>query len=97
MSDIEWGELPPDNRGRPDNKWAEIADELRDRPGEWALIAKGVDSTIANKIRTGRYRSMPRGQFEAVSRNSNVANRRADIWARYIGGANNASAHGGTP
>ncbi len=40
MSGIEWAEPPPPRRGRhsSSDRWRDVADALRQRPGEWARV-----------------------------------------------------------
>lgn len=82
---IEWM-TPPERKvaaGRPINpEHIEIAALLQSRPGEWALIGRGVSTGLAQTIRNGS-RAFRKGQYEAVSRNS-IGNR-GDIYARYVG------------
>lgn len=82
MSEIKFQELPPNGRTSAD--WADIAEQLRQRPGEWALIGRR-NTTTAFNIRAGKYRAMPSGEFDAVCRNSRGGE--ADIYVRYVGGA----------
>jgi hypothetical protein len=87
---LRWEDPPPrDARGRtayppPDSKYADLADELRARPGEWALIYNG-DKTrathLATTIRLGQIPVFAR-DFDAVTRT--IAGR-TRTYARYIG------------
>jgi hypothetical protein len=36
---LVWETPPPAQRGRKSTKWAAIVEALKDRPGEWAVIA----------------------------------------------------------
>lgn len=78
---------PPEaTRGGGPRKSREIAEALRARPGEWALVAEGVGPSIAHNIKHGSVSVyQPAGSFEAVSRKGK--NGRSDIYARYVGGA----------
>lgn len=87
MTDIKWQDPPRNAAGRPGapGKWASIADALRERPGEWALVAENAPASTAANIRRGTYVGLgPAGSFEAVSRNTK-RDRRADIYARFVG------------
>lgn len=42
MVDMRW-ELPPDPDRGSWAKWKPMADELKENPGEWALIMEGAD------------------------------------------------------
>ena len=35
---IEWKTPPAAKRGRTSTKWSKVANELRERPNEWAMI-----------------------------------------------------------
>jgi hypothetical protein len=84
--DMEWGAPPVQHRkGRPPSeKWATIADNLKTRPGEWAIVAKDVSPTTAALIRDGRLKAFQNGTWEAVSRGTE-GNRAKEIYARYVG------------
>lgn len=86
---LRW-ESPPEltragQRPRPVDHEA-IAEALRSRPGEWAVIAAGhVQTGLVTQIRGGvvaAYR--PAGLFEAVRR---TVDGRVTVYARYCGGA----------
>lgn len=88
---LRWEGPPPEvraNRATYKTKWAAIAATLRQHPGEWAVIeAKATHnaaSSTANAIRSGVYRDMTRGEFEAASRAVDGEYR---VYARYVGGA----------
>jgi len=80
VAHVRWvGELPDRERG-PDGNHALIAEELRSRPGEWAMLPDLAPSFSA-QIRSGvntAYR--PAGTYEATARNG-------VLYARYVGGA----------
>jgi hypothetical protein len=83
----KFGELPPTDRAAKrngDNNQA-IADELRARPGEWALVLHADTNAHAwqkaSNIKRGIIAAFrPFGAFEATTRNG------VDVWARYVGG-----------
>jgi len=61
------------------------AAQLRDRPGEWALLmtkdTPSKASDLAGNIRRGIMKAFqPAGAFEATIRGR-------DVWVRYVGGA----------
>lgn len=69
--------------------WDETARELRERPGEWAIVlesgeapSKRAAQDVTRYIKRGS-RTMPQGEFEALTRGDRV-------FARYVGGNNNA-------
>jgi hypothetical protein len=84
-TNITFGEVPENKGGRaesPRNK--EIADVLRSRPGEWALVAQDENNDgLAVRIRRGQAKSFREGIWEATSRRTE--DDRFDIHARYIG------------
>lgn len=84
--DIKWEEPTPNGRGnKPLRDWAGIAALLRDRPGEWAVVAEDVSTSVASNIKQGRHRGFDAGEFEVTCRG--VKNSRAEkIYARYVGG-----------
>lgn len=45
MSVIRWEDPPLSRNG----KWKRTADELKSRPGEWALVAEGVTVKYGNE------------------------------------------------
>lgn len=82
---IEFKSPPPDGRGGSLADWSEVARQLKERPGEWAIVAQGVSATLAQAIkRADRAAFAPAGTFEAVSRVSSTGRKR-DIYARYVG------------
>lgn len=81
-----WREPPP-ALGPPMGRWATIAHQLRQRPGQWALVVSYEKSTTARTtatlVKRGRYTGVPAGEFEAVSRREGDV---FNVYARYIGG-----------
>jgi hypothetical protein len=78
---------PPKGVGRP-SRYKRIAEELRAHPGEWALIAKGDNPSMATNIRSATIAAFrPPHSFEAVTSNKRMENGRmiADTHARYVG------------
>jgi hypothetical protein len=62
--------------------WA-IADQLRERPGEWALCFPAARVAIAYSIRRG-VRALPRDEFEMrTENNTSEPPRTCDIYLRY--------------
>lgn len=82
MTEIKFQNPPMHKRGRTD--WASVAEQLRQRPGEWALVAR-VNPAAVTHIKRGGYKAFPAGEFEATSRNARDS--KADIYVRYVGGA----------
>lgn len=91
---LRWEEPPPNQL--PTRPWTtrhshlkELADELRARPGNWALVfeqegpASGRAGAMATHIRLGQVRCFtPTGDFDAVTRKvENIT----CVYARYVG------------
>lgn len=91
MSVIRW-EDPPTEHGnakpKKPPKFQPIADALRGRPNEWALIddsrTHGSAGSFAHHIRNGSGPWAPAGTFEAKVIGSAGASR-ARVYARYVG------------
>ncbi|MGY1945300.1 hypothetical protein [Nocardia asiatica] len=60
-----------------------FAESLRDRPrvwGKWPVqLAPGSARVVPGRIKDGKYKSLPRGEFEAVRHHDGV------VYVRYIG------------
>jgi hypothetical protein len=73
---------PPGGPGRP-VKYAEEADMLRERAGQWALLSENAASSTASHIKNGVLKSFrPPGAFEAVCRKQKLG---YGEYARYVG------------
>lgn len=69
----------------PDAKYVAIAETLKNRPNEWALILEKGHQTTAARIRTGRISAFrPKGSYEATARNTDEQGR-CQIYARFVG------------
>jgi hypothetical protein len=88
---IRWEDPPPSNtRKEPPGKYVHIADALRQRPGEWAVVSENANSNMAYSIKNGTLKGFdPPRSFEAVSRGNpgyeSRNNMRSTIYARFIG------------
>lgn len=81
---LEW-EAPPPGQIRKGSKWDPIARALRQRPGEWACIGRGIPTGIISTINKGQLKCwQPEGSFEAISRNHSER-WVADVYVRYVG------------
>lgn len=81
MSIIRWEKPPKGGRGR---KWQKVADDLKSRPGEWALVAESASRTLAGNISNGLIVAFrPPRTFEGVGRVNE--DKSVDVWARYVG------------
>ncbi len=77
-------EGPPNLSSNQRFDHAAIAQELRDNPGEWALLTENGANTLSMQIKRGQIAAYrPSGAFESVTRD--VKGTRAKIYARYIG------------
>ncbi|ALJ19541.1 hypothetical protein [Microbacterium sp. No. 7] len=76
MSIIKWEE-PPARKygGGSSSKWTKVIEQLKKRPGEWALVAEGVGASLAGHLK--------RRGLEAVSRNAREGGANASIYARW--------------
>ncbi len=76
---------PGDGRGRS-RRYAAIADQLRQHPGRWAVVAEAASpgtSALASHIKMGALQAFaPGGDFDAVSRKVNGL---IAVYARYLG------------
>jgi hypothetical protein len=86
--EMEWEEPGPARRSATTRDHAAITAELKSKPGEWAVIDKGLKrdaaGMLAHHIRRGMlvaYR--PAGTYEAASRADGATHR---VHARYVGG-----------
>ena len=77
----------PSKHGSERHDWLKIAHELRDNPGEWALVAENVVRTYVTHIKRGSINAFaPAGSYEAVSRGYGTdQTRTAKLYARYVG------------
>lgn len=83
---VRWEDPPPARnnypRGVGHSRWAGVADELRARPGVWALLGEHA-AGLSTHIRLGQMLCFaPSGDFDAVSR---VVDGRVLVYARYLG------------
>lgn len=84
---LRWEDPPPvavRHQGQRVTAWAVIAYQLRERPGEWAVVYEGSrDMTAVARIKSGKSWFAPAGSFEAVHRRLPTGGEA--IYARYIG------------
>lgn len=87
--DFEWGDPPPGSVGRPTAAyWEEVAEKLKSRPRQWALVAKNVNRSTAYNITNGNIRAFKDGLWEATQRGGlrrGYALDHADVYVRYLG------------
>lgn len=83
---LEFGK-PSESRkkGRP-SIWLAVAEMLRERPGEWALIAKDHNTSSVSFMRKGKVSAFPAGEFEfrTVGHDRSTL-KSSEVWARYVG------------
>lgn len=85
---IRWEEPPPQNpgvRGETRMPWSLIAQQLRERPGEWGVVHEGDSPALHMTHRIAQGKSpwfRPAGHFEATTR---IRLGHAVVYARYVG------------
>jgi hypothetical protein len=85
---IKFEDLPPEGRGRmPSDTSRDIANQLKERPGDWAHIRSSATSrraaSLAHHIRTGTSHAFrPKGAFDAKAR---LVDGQFRVYACYIG------------
>ena len=91
MNVIRWEDPPAEHgnaRPKP-SKYQPIADALRARPGEWAVVTErrtpGSAGGFAAHIRTGGTPFGPAGQFEAKTIGP-AQGSTCKVYARFVGG-----------
>lgn len=83
---IEFKNPPSKVTGPKSSKHDPIAAQLKERPGEWALILTAASPSTAAAVKRGLIKAYrPPGSFEATARDAK--NGRADIYARFVGEA----------
>lgn len=92
MSGVLRWEQPPNRRRSKAERWTPVADELRARPGEWAVIEEtGGNSTTASAtaqyVKKGEGPFGPAGAFDAISRTTKDDGGRHHVmvYARFVG------------
>lgn len=80
-SDVEWKEPAP----RPTQyNWEAIAAQLREKPGEWALVFERDRTTVVNAIRQGNVAAVrPADGFEVRTRNNTIHPRQCSLFMRW--------------
>jgi hypothetical protein len=72
MADLNWQEPPPVTRGNR-TKWSVLAEQLREHPGRWALVATRPSDALATYLRRRRgleatCRKREDGQWDVYAR-----------------------------
>lgn len=87
---IKFGPLPEraPKGARRSRKWEKVAEDLRARPGEWALVDPSSRRSVTTQIKQGLLKSFaPAGSFDATTRGGDGSSRsvRVQLYARYVG------------
>jgi hypothetical protein len=79
-------ETPPEPIGEP-GKYIHIAEELKQKPGQWALVFEDTHKNYGQFIRQAILKGFePAGAFEATCRHQNQKTGiAAEIYARFVG------------
>lgn len=88
MVKIVWEEPEGRSRGVRASRyhWAEIAEQLKSKPGEWAMVGENLPLGSGTYINMGRIRAFqPSGSFEATTRGRTEDGKAKKVYARYIG------------
>lgn len=76
---VKWETPEEDKRGRKGGRWTEIVDALKERPGEWALVAED------EWVQSARQSLLPRGcEITCRGMNIPVAGKAEKIYARFV-------------
>lgn len=87
MTELKWEDPPANLQARNRRDWNTIANGLRSRPNEWAVVAENVSASTGTHIRHGRLTAFaPAGAYEArVSGARSEDGRASKVYARYVG------------
>lgn len=76
---------PASYLGRNAGKHAQIAEELRSRPNEWAIIEENGHASLSTYVNSAKGKAYaPAGTFQATTRR-NADGKRYTIYAKYVG------------
>jgi hypothetical protein len=85
LSTIKFETPEPARSGKPRHNWAEIAAQLRKRPGEWAVIDEDCPKTQGgNFSRGGNKAFRPVGAWEFTVRGASKS-RAEKLYGRFVG------------
>jgi hypothetical protein len=88
---MEWADPPPEaRRGRDLTPWAEIAEQLRANPGQWAQVPGDHAGGVGSQLRKGHVKPIrPPEHYEVVGRAAEgkgpAGGPRCRLWIRYVG------------
>ena len=88
MDIIRWETLPPSTRNVRPGKYIRIAEALRQRRGEWAIISEEASASLASHINRGTLKGFaPRGSYEAKARVNSATRltKKYTLYVRYVG------------
>jgi hypothetical protein len=88
MTKMIWEAPPASLQTRNRHNWQEIADLLKSKPGQWAVVAEDVSASTGTHIRHGRLTAfVPAGAFEArvAGARDTDAGRANKVYARFVG------------
>lgn len=83
--DLAWEDPPQPQLGTRVGRWEPVADQLREHPGKWAVIAtyplaqRPIASSLTNALSHGKYRGID--GVQAVSR---TVNDEVKVYARWV-------------
>lgn len=84
MADQVWADEPPPvtvaRRGRYD--WAQIASDLRARPGQWLLVASDAGLGVYSAIKRDKMADLrdPEWEYTPATRNNNRETGTCELW-----------------
>jgi len=79
-------ETPAERPSTDRTDWEAVTIELKERPGEWAVVKTNTSAATATQIKQGHLRAFrPIGEWEACTRNVDGSGRAEKIYARWIG------------
>lgn len=77
---VEWTEPPPHTRF----DWYAVADQMREKPNEWARVFTDGPVSLVNSLRQG-VQALPPEEFKFRTSNNNktARPRTCDLWIMY--------------
>lgn len=87
---IEWKEPTPQMHDRgfpPVLDWFAVAAALKERPGQFALVGRGIDRQHTTRINKGLNSAFRDGKYQATVRGCGKYDnpKHGDLFIRYIG------------
>lgn len=85
---VKFGDPPPSAQGNHLYDWSAIADQLRARPEEWALVFTDDRNSLVTAIRLDGIAALRKSKgFQVRTRNNKRPEglpRTCDLWMRYV-------------